>query len=59
MSSSMRCVLKACLDVMCERLLYAIAHCSEVDADGGIARTGNYRVEEDDDDDEQQHAAYF
>lgn len=42
------------LDVMVERVLYAINHCSEVDADGGTARTGNYRVEQEEEDDEQQ-----
>jgi len=42
---------------MTERVLYAIHHCVEVDADGGAARVGNYRVEEDEEDEEQQ--SYF
>ena len=46
------------LDVMTERLLYAVNHCSEVDADGGVARTANYQLQEDDDDDDDQQSSY-
>ena len=46
------------LDIMVERVLYAINHCSEVDADGGMARTGNYRVEEEEEE-EEQRPSYF
>lgn len=46
------------LDVMTERLLYAVNHCSEVDADGGVARTANYQLQDDDDDDDDQQSSY-
>ena len=42
------------LDIMTERVLYAIAHVTEIDADGGAVRTGSVRMHDQEGEDSDQ-----
>jgi len=47
------------LEVMTERILYAVNHCGEIDADGGMARVSTQHIVEMDEEEEEQEDEEF